>query len=97
MPDSVGSVRTAFKLLLLFVLLIVIAGCAVHRYRYRAYDPYYHDYHVWGPPENTYYQEWIIETHRHHRDYRKLKRREQREYWEWRRRHYGHDHDRDRR
>ncbi len=51
---------------------------------YRAYDPYYRDYHAWGPDETIYYNRWLDETHRPHRDYRHLKRHDQREYWEWR-------------
>ena len=62
-------VRGAFRLPLLFAFLIVLPGCAVHRQHYRSYDPYYNDYHVWGPSENGYYQQWVIETHRGHRHY----------------------------
>ena len=90
-------VRGAFRLPLLFAFLIVLPGCAVRRQHYRSYDPYYNDYHVWGPSENGYYQQWVIETHRRHRHYRKLKRNEQREYWEWRHRHHDHRNNRDRR
>jgi hypothetical protein len=91
------SVRDVFRLPVMLAVLIVTPACATHRHYYRSYDPYYNDYHVWGPSEDRYYQQWVIETRRRHRGYRKLKRHEQREYWEWRHRHNDHRGDRDRR
>jgi hypothetical protein len=70
----------------LTVLLSACGGGAV-RVGYRSYDPYYSDYHVWGPAEGPYYNQWIIETHRPQRDFRRLRREDQRNYWRWR-----HDH-----
>ena len=55
--------------------------------RYRAYDPYRRDYHVWNADEGVYYNRWVIETRRPPRDFRRLRRNEQEEYWRWR-----HDH-----
>ena len=70
------------------VCLIGMAGCAARvSTGYRVYDPYYRDYHVWAEPEPAYYRQWVIETHRRDRDYRRLGRREQREYWQWRHAH----------
>ncbi|HEY4364760.1 MAG TPA: hypothetical protein VGN17_27590 [Bryobacteraceae bacterium] len=52
---------------------------------YRTYDPYRSDYHVWDANEGVYYNQWTVETHRDpHRDFRKLKRNDQTEYWKWR-------------
>ena len=63
----------------------VLSGCAARvGYGYNVYDPYYGDYHVWTDPEPLYYNQWIIETHRPHRDFRKLRPQQQREYWNWR-------------
>jgi hypothetical protein len=53
-------------------------------YGYRAYDPYYRDYHVWGPDEVFYYNRWVDEGHRPHRDFRHLRREDQRQFWQWR-------------
>jgi hypothetical protein len=61
-----------------------VAGCGHEGYGYRVYDPYYSDYHVWGPPEVGYYNQWIIETHRPHREFRELRPQEQHDYWQWR-------------
>jgi len=71
---------------------LVTTGCAEHHY-YRAYDPYHNDYHRWDNNEVVYYNQWTVETHRdQHRDYRKLNKEEQKEYWNWR---HDHDHDHD--
>ena len=60
---------------------------------YRVYDPYYTDYHVWNDDEVGYYNRWAAETHRDpHRDFRKLNKDEQKEYWTWRHNHGDHDH-----
>jgi hypothetical protein len=67
-------------------LTVTLIGCSGVRVRagYRVYDPYYSDYHVWGPPEVGYYNNWIVETHRPYRDYRRLRPAERRDYWRWR-------------
>lgn len=71
---------------LALTLLTGLAGCTA-RVGYRAYDPGYSDYHTWGPGEAGYYNRWAVETRRPHRDYRRLRRDEQREYWQWRHAH----------
>lgn len=70
-----------------------LTGCAAHvgvGVGYTVYDPAYGDYHVWDQPEVGYYNTWIVDTHRPHRDYRKLSRKDQREYWQWRHSHGAH-------
>ena len=68
------------------VASVMMTACVSHAgvEYYRVYDPFYSDYHVWGPPEIDYYNTWIIETHRPHREFRELPREEQREYFTWR-------------
>jgi hypothetical protein len=68
---------------------VIITGCAARvGVGYRVHDPYYHDYHRWDDHEIVYYNQWAVETHRdQHRDFRKLKRGEQKEYWTWRHNH----------
>ena len=74
---------------------VLSTACAEHHY-YRAYDPYYSDYHVWNDSEVVYYQQWARENRRdEHRDFRKLKPAEQKEYWNWRHSHGDHDKDHD--
>jgi len=71
-------------------LVSSLAGMACEHHYYRVYDPYYTDYHVWNDEEVVFYQRWCSETHRDpHRDFRRLSKDEQKEYWTWR-----HNHDR---
>ena len=74
-----------------------VAGLACEHHAYRVYDPYYTDYHQWNNDEVVYYQRWADETHHdRHRDFRKLRPEEQKEYWTWRHNHGDHDRDHDR-
>jgi len=83
-------------LLLASALALPLAGtgCAEHRYA-RVYDPYYHDYHRWGPDEDRYYTQWETEHHMEHREYAQRSPAQQKEYWDWRHGQSGHDHDHD--
>ena len=78
-----------------FLLPLATVGCAEHHY-YRAYDPDDNQYHQWDNREQGYYRQWTVETHRDaDRDYRRLSKDEQKQYWEWRKDHGDHDRDRD--
>ena len=80
-----------------FLAPALTTGCATRTYR--TYDPYYNDYHRWDNHETVYYHQWVVENHRDDRDYRKLNRNQQKEYWTWRHSHHDdhdHDHDHDR-
>lgn len=86
------------SLLLGSALASSLAGLGCEHHYYRAYDPYYSDYHVWDRDEVVYYHRWADETHRDsHRDFRTLRPEEQKEYWTWRHNHGDHDHDHDHR
>jgi hypothetical protein len=65
---------------------LVLVGCAEHT-TIRVYDPYYNDFHAWNDQEVVYYRQWVVETHRPYRDFRKLPPPEQRQYWAWRHSH----------
>lgn len=81
-------------LLLAAALTSSFAGMACEHHPYRVYDPYYTDYHVWNDEEVGYYNRWAVETHRDpHRDFRKINKDEQKEYWTWRHSHPDQDHD----
>jgi hypothetical protein len=89
---TLGS-RSLQSLLLAATLASSMAGIACEHHAYRVYDPYYTDYHVWNDDEIVYYNRWANETHRDpHRDFRKLNKDEQKEYWTWRHNHGDHDH-----
>jgi len=66
---------------------IMTIGCGGPHY-YRAYDPYYHDYHTWNHDEVVYYQNWEHETHRDHVEFKKRNQADQKEYWDWRHNHH---------
>jgi hypothetical protein len=68
----------------------LLAGCGGGHVAvgYRAYDPGYSDYHTWDDHETVYYNQWVVETHRPPRDYRRLRRNDQRAYWQWRHNHH---------
>jgi len=72
-----------------FLLPLIGAGCS-GRVTYRAYDPYYHDYHRWDDHEQVYYRQWVVENHKPDRDFRKLDRDDQKQYWDWRHSHEDH-------
>jgi hypothetical protein len=85
--------KSGFGALLLAAALassLASVGCEHHHY-YRVYDPYYTDYHVWNHDEVVYYNRWAAENHRDaNRDFRKLNKDEQKEYWTWRHNHGDH-------
>jgi hypothetical protein len=84
--------RSLSSLLLAAALASTVAGLACENHPYRVYDPYYTDYHTWNNDEVVYYNQWSAETHRDpHRDFRKLPKDEQKEYWTWRHNHGDKD------
>lgn len=87
--------ETIKSVLLSVALAVPLAtvGCGDH-HAYRVYDPYYSDYHDFDDHERVYYNQWIVETHHPNRDYKKLSKDEQKQYWTWRHNHPDNDHDR---
>lgn len=75
---------------LLFTTILATAlfstGCEVHA---RVYDPYYHDYHEWGP-EVTYYGQWERDNHKDHMDFNKRSEADKKSYWDWRHKNEKH-------
>jgi hypothetical protein len=67
-------------------LLITVAGsgCAG---RVRVYDEYHSDWHSWDHNEDSAYRGYWSGRHEQYRDYNKLNKDEQKDYWNWR-----HDH-----
>jgi hypothetical protein len=81
----------SFVLALALAAPLVTIGCGPHQY-YRVYDPDHRDYHHWDDHETVYYNQWSVETHRDsNRDFRKLNKDEQKEYWNWRHSHGDHN------
>jgi hypothetical protein len=81
--------RNLYSLLLGGCLLapVLTSGCGTRvGVGYRSYDSYHRDYHQWDNNESRYYNQWVIETRRPNREFRRLRRDEQRAYWTWRHR-----------
>lgn len=67
-----------------FLLPAFVAGCSAHA---GYYDPYYHDYYRWDGHERVYYNQWEVETHRPHMDFKRRPADEQKGYYTWRHNH----------
>lgn len=63
---------------------LLTGGCAAHT---RYYDDYYADYHPWDAREDHAYRAWLAERHYEWREYNRLTREQQRDYWRWRHNH----------
>jgi len=70
-----------FLLAASFLIGMAISGCAG---RVRVYDEYHSDYHVWDHNEVVAYHRYWDDHHQPYRDYNKLNKDEQRDYWNWR-------------
>jgi len=57
----------------------------------KIYDRDHKDYHVWDEREDRAYRAYLVEQHREYRPYAKIKREDQRGYWNWRHEHPDHD------
>jgi hypothetical protein len=64
----------------------------------RVYDRQYRDYHNWNRDEDQRYRGWYSNNYngREYRDYDKLSRKQQNQYWKWRHKQNDNDHDHDR-
>ena len=81
--------KSAFGTLLLSTALatpLLTSGCAAHS---RYYDEYYADYHPWNDGEARAYRAWLVERHYEYREFDRLSKDQQREYWRWRHEHPG--------
>jgi hypothetical protein len=76
--------RRQFRSLVLVVALGSSAACAAG---IRVYDEPHRDYHRWNAHEDRAYRVYLSEQHREYREFSRLERGEQEQYWGWR-----HDH-----
>ena len=53
----------------------------------RVYDSHHKDYHNWDDRENHAWGVYLSNNHRSYHEYKRAKRREREEYWEWRHQH----------
>lgn len=57
----------------------------------RYYDPYRGDYHAWNAQEDQAYRRYLEERHQSYREYDRLNKKDQRDYWKWRHSHPDSD------
>ncbi|HWW87977.1 MAG TPA: hypothetical protein VNZ26_30475 [Vicinamibacterales bacterium] len=84
--------RRQFRSLVLLVVLGSSVACAAG---IRVYDEPHRDYHRWDAREDRAYRVYLSEQHRNYREFSRLERPEQDQYWAWR--HSHPDTDRERR
>ena len=70
-----------------FLLTSAVSGCAG---RVRVYDEYHSDYHRWDNHEDGSFRLYLNGRHEDYRDYNKLNKDQQRDYWNWRHDHPDH-------
>lgn len=63
---------------------MAISGCAS---RVRVCDEYHGDYHYWNDREERAYRMWLAERRYEYREFSRLNKEEQRDYWNWRHNH----------
>jgi hypothetical protein len=83
-----GTSRYLSSLLLATAFFVPAMTIACGPPRYRVYDSYHNDYHQWDDHETVYYNQWVVENHRENRDFRKLNKDDQKQYWDWRHSHH---------
>ncbi len=67
-----------------------------HKHK-RYYDRDRKDYHDWDDREDRAYRHWLLEErHERFREFGRLRREQQADYWKWRHEHPDWDKDRDR-
>jgi hypothetical protein len=76
--------RRQLRSLVLVVALASSVACAAG---IRVYDEPHRDYHRWNAPEDRAYRVYLSEQHREYREFSRLERGEQEQYWAWR---HGH-------
>ncbi|MGB7283296.1 MAG: hypothetical protein WBE13_13615 [Candidatus Acidiferrum sp.] len=63
---------------------VLTSGCAA---RATYYDSNYRDYHHWDDREDHAYRVWLSDRHYEYRDFKKLNKDQQNDYWNWRHSH----------
>lgn len=83
--------RYLSTLILGAALLAPVAALADDHDR-RYYDRDRRDYHVWNSGENEAYRRYLAEKRLENREFARLSRRRQSDYWRWRHEHEEHEH-----
>ena len=65
----------------------IMAAPVPQEVQVRVYDKDHKDYHNWDDNENRAWGQFLTENHRSSHDFKKSKKKEQSEYWNWRHAH----------
>ena len=77
-----------FAGLLLFGAMLAAPITTFADEHHRYYDRDAKDYHEWNDAEGRAYRHWLTEErHEKYRDFNRLNREQQRNYWRWRHAH----------
>jgi hypothetical protein len=55
----------------------------------RMYDRAHKDYHNWNTEEDRMYRQYLTEHHHKYREFQRMSKKQQNEYWKWRHNHEG--------
>jgi hypothetical protein len=66
---------------------VAIQAAPAPQVQVRVYDKDHKDYHNWDDNENRAWNQYLSDNHKQPHDFKKAKKSEQSEYWNWR-----HDH-----
>jgi hypothetical protein len=89
-----GAYRYIFLLLLTAALMPVAMMAAPPQgagVQVRVYDSRHKDYHNWDDNENRQWGLYLTQNNRRPHEYKRAKKSEQSEYWNWRHDHDDHD------
>jgi hypothetical protein len=85
--DSSGGIMMRQYIGSLLIGLTLVGSASACVARVRVYDEPRRDYHRWDGGEERAYRAYLAERRREYVEFRRLNKREQEEYWEWR---HGH-------
>jgi hypothetical protein len=75
------------KLINAVLLAGVLGGSFACTAGVRVYDEPHRDYHRWDRNEDRVYRVYLTDNHREYRDFNRLDKKQQEEYWAWRHSH----------
>ena len=80
-------ILTAFVLSAAFIVPVAVRADDRNHQEKRYYDRSGHDYHTWNNNEDRAYRQYLEEQHRDYREFHRMRRGEQQQYFGWRHTH----------
>jgi hypothetical protein len=69
------------------LVTVMLGGLCACTAGVRVYDEPHRDYHHWNHDEDRVYRVYLSQNHRDYREFNRLDKKEQEEYWNWRHSH----------